>query len=237
MSRKNHQPFWLNQLLAQLNQVYVDWRVKPQLDGCGHDFRAILARHVDISGPNIHVGDHVHITALPDKPVRLAVFEGLGKIEVGSYSIVNPGVRVTSASQISIGESCVLAMNCYLSDADWHDVQHRIYAPGKTAPITIGNNVWIGDSALITKGVSIGDNSVVGAYSVVTKDVPVNTIVAGNPAREVGQIDDSHLTTRRDLFHMDEPYSDFETQYRQDLLKGNSLLGWIRSLVRPNQFD
>ena len=36
---------------------------------------------------------------------------------------------------------------------------------------------------------------------------------------------------------MDEPYSDFETQYRQGLLKGNSLLGWIRSLVRPNQFD
>ncbi len=47
----------------------------------------------------------------------------------------------------------------------------------------IGNHVWIGENALILKGVKIGDNSIVGAGSVVTKDVPNNSIVAGNPAR------------------------------------------------------
>jgi len=52
----------------------------------------------------------------------------------------------------------------------------------KTAPVKIGDNVWIGMNAVILKGVTIGDNSVVAAGAVVTKSVPANTIVAGNPA-------------------------------------------------------
>lgn len=49
----------------------------------------------------------------------------------------------------------------------------------------IGNNVWIGAGAIILAGVSIGDNSVIGAGSVVTKNVEADTVVAGNPAREI----------------------------------------------------
>lgn len=237
MTRSNHRPYWLQQGLGWFNRLYVRHRLEPQLDSCGKDFRAYRARDTEFSGPNIHLGDHVHITALPDRPVRLSVFEGLGRIEVGNYSIINPGVRVTSASHITIGEACMLAMNCYLSDADWHDVQHRIYAPGKTAPIKLGNNVWIGDGALITKGVTIGDNSVVGAYSVVFKDVPDNTVVAGNPAKVIRQLDAGHLTTRRDLFTMAESYEDFERRYLEQLLQGNTLLRWLRSIVWPKRGD
>lgn len=237
MSRRNLQPYWFNQWLGCLNRFYVKRWLQPQLDSCGKDFQAIVARHVDLSGPNIHVDDHVHITALADKPVRLAVFEGLGEIIVGSYSIINPGVRITSASRIEIGKGCMLAMNCYLSDADWHDLQHRIYAPGNTAPIKLGDNVWIGDSALVTKGVQIGNNSVVGAYSVVTKDVPANTIVAGNPAKVVKELDVSHITTRKDLFNMDEPYEVFAMRYQKALLEGNTLLHWLRSLIAPTRKD
>ncbi|MCB1645533.1 MAG: acyltransferase [Pseudomonadales bacterium] len=174
---------------------------------------------------------------LPDKPVRLAVFEGQGRIEIGSYSIINPGVRITSASEILIGHSCMLAMNCYLSDADLHDIQHRIYAPGKTGPIRLGNNVWIGDSALVSKGVTIGDNSIVGAWSVVTKDVPANSIVAGNPARVVGAVDPNHLTMREALFTGQQPYSDFEHQYYSNLLGGNTLASWLKALIRPSERD
>lgn len=131
----------------------------------------------------------------------------------------------------------MLAMNCYLSDADWHDIEHRIFAPGKTSAITLKDNVWIGDSAIVTKGVTIGHNSVVGAYSVVTRDVADNTIVAGNPAKVVGSIDPSHLTTRKNLFTMEQPYEEFEQQYYADMLKGNSLVDWIRSIVWPNNRD
>jgi acetyltransferase-like isoleucine patch superfamily enzyme len=55
----------------------------------------------------------------------------------------------------------------------------------KTAPVKIGDNVWIGMNAVILKGVTIGDNSIVAAGAVVTKSVPANTIVAGNPAAVV----------------------------------------------------
>lgn len=53
----------------------------------------------------------------------------------------------------------------------------------QTAPVTIGDHVWIGGGAIIMPGVRIGDNVVIGAGSVVTRDIPSNTIVYGNPCR------------------------------------------------------
>lgn len=55
----------------------------------------------------------------------------------------------------------------------------------QTAPVTIGDNVWIGGSAVIMPGVTIGNNTVIGAGSVVTKDIPDNVIAHGNPCRIV----------------------------------------------------
>ncbi len=53
----------------------------------------------------------------------------------------------------------------------------------RTAPVSIGNDVWIGCRSIVLKGVSIGDGAIVAAGSVVTKDVPAYTLVAGNPAQ------------------------------------------------------
>jgi acetyltransferase-like isoleucine patch superfamily enzyme len=53
-----------------------------------------------------------------------------------------------------------------ITDSDWHDVYNRI-SIGKTAPIKIEDNVWIGDSVIVCKGVSIGENSIIGADAVV----------------------------------------------------------------------
>lgn len=231
--RRDHRPYWLKRAFDHANAWYVERFVRPHFDGAGTDLRVMGPRHLQVSGPKITVGDHVHFMALPDKPVRLAVFEGLGSIHIGDYAIVNPGVRISSASSIVLGHSCMLAMNCYLSDADWHDVHHRIYAPGNTAPIVLGNNVWIGDSALVTKGVTIGNNSIVGAWSVVTKDVPSNVIVVGNPARVVKELDTAHLTLRQQLFTGDTPYADFEAGYYRQLLAGNTFFGWLRQWLLP----
>ena len=55
----------------------------------------------------------------------------------------------------------------------------------QTAPVTIGDNVWIGGGAIIMPGVTIGDNVVIGAGSVVTKDIPGNTIAYGIPCRVI----------------------------------------------------
>jgi maltose O-acetyltransferase len=52
-------------------------------------------------------------------------------------------------------------------------------------PIVIGDDCWIGGSAIISPGVTIGDKCIVGAGAVVTKDIPSNTIVVGNPAKPI----------------------------------------------------
>ncbi len=55
----------------------------------------------------------------------------------------------------------------------------------QTAPVIIGNNVWIGGGAIIMPGVTIGNSIVIGAGSVVTKDIPDNVIAYGNPCKVV----------------------------------------------------
>ena len=55
----------------------------------------------------------------------------------------------------------------------------------QTAPVIIGNNVWIGGGAIIMPGVTVGNNVVIGAGSIVTKDIPDDVIAYGNPCRVV----------------------------------------------------
>lgn len=57
----------------------------------------------------------------------------------------------------------------------------------QSAPVTIGNNAWIGGGTIIMPGITIGNNVVIGAGSIVTKDIPDNTIAYGNPCRVVRQ--------------------------------------------------
>lgn len=52
-----------------------------------------------------------------------------------------------------------------------------------TAPVVIGDNVWIGGGAIILPGITIGDNVVIGAGSIVTKDIPSDVIAYGNPCK------------------------------------------------------
>jgi len=57
-----------------------------------------------------------------------------------------------------------------------------------TAPVTIGNNVWIGGGSIILPGVTIGDNVTIGAGSVVTKSIPDNMLAYGNPCKVISKI-------------------------------------------------
>lgn len=102
------------------------------------------------------------------------------------YGYMNAGAQIRCMNRITIGNQCAIARNVMIMDFDAHEIT---YADGGsnavTAPITIGDHVWIGVGAMILKGVTIGDNAVIGAGAVVTKDVRANTIVAGAPARVI----------------------------------------------------
>lgn len=121
-------------------------------------------------------------------PVVLRLLRPGAVIQIGSDTGLS-GTSVCAAISISIGNECLLGADVAIADTDFHalEPQGRRYerrpACIGTAPVKIGNNVFIGAHAIILKGVSIGDNTVIGAGSVVTKDVPAGVIAAGNPCR------------------------------------------------------
>ena len=131
----------------------------------------------------------------------------------------------------------MLAGRAYITDSDWHGLFNRM-SPGHARPVRIHNNVWIGDSAIVLKGVSIGENSIIGAGSVVTKNIPPDSIAAGNPAAVIATLDpDTQTTTRAEWFS--EPNrlkKEFEIMDRE-LLKGNTLFHWLRCLLYPRKGD
>ena len=195
---------------------------------------------MELFGAPIALGRYATVIACADARVRLCVWpqqDGEGLIRIGDYSLICPGVRISSACRITVGHSVMLASRVYLTDSDWHDVYDRT-AAGQGAAIAIGDNVWIGDSAIVCKGVAIGDNSIVGAGAVVVNDIPPNAIAAGNPARVVKELDPERpLKTRRDWFANPARLSrDFQIWDRA-LLEGNTLAHWFRYLVRPNRRD
>jgi acetyltransferase-like isoleucine patch superfamily enzyme len=157
-----------------------------------------------------------------------------GEIVIGKYSLITPGVRIMAAERIEIGDACMIAHGAYISDADWHGIYDRAQPVGTTKPIFIKENVWIGDSAIICKGVTIGKNSIIGAGSVVTKDVPENCIYAGNPAKFIKKLDAKEFNTRKDFFNDPKKLAyDFDMLDRYSL-RENSFMNWIKSIIKPD---
>ncbi len=110
-------------------------------------------------------------------------------ITVGRNVFFNGGCRFQDQGGIFIGDNVLVGHNVVMATLD-HDIDPSKRDILHCAPIRIGNDVWIGASATITKGVTIGDGSIVAAGAVVNRDVPANTIVGGVPAkiiREIGE--------------------------------------------------
>lgn len=149
-------------IIAELNNIYHDkdevQALFSRLTGIDVDktFELLTPFYTDF-GRNIRVGKNVFIN-------HCCEFMDRGGITIGNDVLIAPKVNL-----ITIGHP--------LNPAD----RRATY----TAPIAIGNGVWIGAGVTVMPGVTIGENSVVAAGAVVTKDVPSNTVVAGVPAKVV----------------------------------------------------
>lgn len=130
----------------------------------------------------------------------------IGTNAIGSFTYVGPDGEITNTS---IGRFCSIAPRVVIGSSehpsDWistHPFQFNgtrkfDFWPGtkktpepiawkpKSGVTTIGNDVWIGDGAVIKKGVTVGDGAVIAAGAVVTKDVAPYSIVAGVPAKHL----------------------------------------------------
>lgn len=112
-------------------------------------------------------------------------------IEVGDNFFANYNCTMLDSGGITFGDNVMLAPNVSLYTVGHPlDADLRSQSWEQAQPIIIGNNVWIGGNAIILGGVTIGDNSVIGAGSVVNRDIPANSLVVGNPAKVIRQINE-----------------------------------------------
>jgi acetyltransferase-like isoleucine patch superfamily enzyme len=125
---------------------------------------------------------HVWLTA-PDE----------ARIVIGSQTFLNIGVMVAAVDLVEIGEHCMFANGCFVTDGN-----HRFDDPdtplpwqgfSSKGPTRVGDNVWCGANVVVTSGVTIGERSVIGANSVVTFDIPPFSIATGAPARVLREVE------------------------------------------------
>lgn len=119
-------------------------------------------------GENIHIGNNVEIN-------MNCVFLDCNRITIGDNSGIGPGVHIYTVT--------------HPTNPEQRKAENGHFWRSFTAPVTIGENVWIGGSSVILPGVTIGDNVTIGAGSVVTRSIPANCVAVGNPCRVIRKIE------------------------------------------------
>jgi maltose O-acetyltransferase len=171
-----------------------------------HNGRAVLnarwsLRHADQVGTRVRVRGRPAVTnhgrMVIGERVQLVstiatlelVSDKGGLLEIGERSLVNFGCSLVATDLVRIGPRCQIGPYTMMLDNDFHRVEpeRRLERP-PSAPILIGENVWVGARVIVMAGVTVGDDSCIGAGSVVTADVPPRTLVAGVPARVIREL-------------------------------------------------
>lgn len=230
-------------MLKRLDQNFQRWYanhfLRPQFEYLGRGCTFMKPWHVEIFGGPVSLGEYATVIATSDRKVRLTVWsawDGKGKIGIGDCCLICPGVRISAATEIAIGQGCMMAHGVFVTDADWHGVYDRSLPIGQTAPVRIDNNVWIGDGAIVCKGVRIGENSIIGAGSVVVREIPANAVAAGNPATVVKYLEsDRPLRTRADWLRDPGALAAQFAEIDRHFMKNNTWPGWVRSLILPRK--
>jgi len=144
-------------------------------------------------GSQIYMGNNIQFRTSPssnliglNRKTIIATHDENAKILIGDncgFSAVVIGAK----ESITIGNKVMVGANVLITDFDWHSMkpENRENGISESKPIIISDNVFIGYSSTILKGVTIGENSVIGANSVVAKSIPANAIAAGNPCKVI----------------------------------------------------
>lgn len=130
------------------------------------------------------IGCYERCTLIIDRGASLFIGENVGISQTAIVAHDN----ITIGNNVKIGGgTCIYTSDFHSLDADIRKTKNDIMNR-KTAPVNIGNDVFIGAKCIILKGVTIGNKSIVGAGSVVTKNIPEGEIWAGNPAKFIRKI-------------------------------------------------
>ncbi|MFD4668394.1 sugar O-acetyltransferase [Lentzea sp. NPDC058450] len=112
------------------------------------------------------------------------------QIHLGSNSFLNYDAILMDCATITIGNDVSIGPRAQLLTAlhpiEDHEARRQRFE--SAAPITIGDNVWLGGGVIVCAGVTIGENSVIGAGSVVTRDIPPRSLAVGNPCKVIREL-------------------------------------------------
>jgi acetyltransferase-like isoleucine patch superfamily enzyme len=118
---------------------------------------------------------------------------GEARVRIGAGTFLNVAVMVAAHELVEIGDHCMFANGCFVTDAShrFDDPDRPVPWQGFTSkgPTRVGHNVWCGANVVITSGVTVGERCVIGANSVVTGDLPPRSIAAGAPARVIREVE------------------------------------------------
>ncbi|HSH01205.1 MAG TPA: transferase [Anaerolineae bacterium] len=144
----------------------------------------VLDDHVTIrSFTIIKLAGKLHLGAYSQISILNLIY-GTSSLVMGEFCYIGPQVLINVDEPITIGRATGIGPRSML----FTHGSFQSYLEGykrKTAPITLGNNVWCAAGVFLHPGVTIGDNSLVNSRAVVIKDVSADTVVAGNPAKEL----------------------------------------------------
>ncbi len=159
----------LNAILLEADNMVLRWIGSFP----SHHVRRFFYR---VEGMSIGGGSSIHMGA---------VFYKASNIKIGRDSIIGENAVFDGRDKLIIGDHTDIASEVMIYNAE-HDINDKNFA-AITAPVEIGDYVFIGPRAVILPGVKIGKGAVVGAGAVVTKDVESFTIVGGVPAKVIGE--------------------------------------------------
>lgn len=179
-------------LSLRLNSALTKWRIRR--------FGGRVGRHVDIlvnptgrfefghgleingKGIDLYKGSHIHIK--PGAYVKIGNRTGMTQVSIICHN------------RVSIGSNVKIGAGTMIFDTDFHSLDCEVRRSeddpkfARTAPVNIGDDVFIGARSIICKGVSVGDCSIIAAGSVVVKDIPAGELWGGNPAKFIRSINE-----------------------------------------------
>jgi len=148
----------------------------------------LTSRH-DVSVLRVREGASLDVYGLVSLQRGVRIVVDAGALRVGHGTNVNGLTKILCAEAVTIGRECTVSWDVQITDNDFHAITVDGVERPATAPVVIGDRVWVGTGATVLKGVTIGDGAVVAAGAVVTADVAPRSVVAGVPARPVGTAD------------------------------------------------
>ena len=134
-------------------------------------------------GGKLLLGEAVHIGE------NSLIVSKAGVIKIGDNAVIGRGCVIVSQESITIGVDALLGEYVSIRDQDHSFSRLPFSSAGYfTAPIVVGDNVWIGCKASVLKRSSIGGNVVIGAHSLVKGSLPDSVVAVGTPARVIRSV-------------------------------------------------